>query len=110
MTIKREKTFRDLLLVTALLLGLHTHAAEPEIDPDWHRYKVALSFIDPIARLVVAGDREFVVPYNTPISNSTGQAIAIANLHQGDRVWLYLDNSIVAQGTAEAKRIERVKP
>ncbi len=97
------------LILLLALLAINGNAAQPEIDPDWQRYKVALSFVDPKARLVVAGDRELSVPYNSPIFNSAGQAIAIANLHPGDRVWLYLDNSVIHKGPAQAKRIERIK-
>ena len=109
MNIMRDKTITSLLLVIASLLSLHSSAAEPEIDPDWQRYTLVLSFVDPLARLVVAGDREFTLPYNTPISNSNGQAIAIANLKSGDRVWLYLDNSVTDKGPTQARRIERIK-
>lgn len=97
------------LISMLFLLAVKGHAAEAEIDPDWQSYKVALSFVDPTTRLIVAADREISVPYNTPIFNSAGQAIAIANLRRGDRIWLYLDNSVIQSGPAQAKRIERVK-
>jgi len=109
MNIKGDKAIASLWLVIASLLSMHTSAAEPEIDPDWQSYKVTLSFVDPAARLVVAGDREFSLPFNTPITNSKGQAIAIANLQSGDRVWLYLDNSVIDNGPTQARRIERIK-
>ncbi len=97
------------LVLAAIMASLQVHSAEPQIDPDWHRYRVSLDFVDSDKRLIVAADREFVVPFNTPIYNTRRQAIAIANLQQGHKVWLYVDNTKPSHGLPEAKRIEQVK-
>ena len=96
-------------VVTALcsLLAVHSSANEPK--PDWQGYKVTLSFVDPAARLVVAADREMSVPPNTPIFNSSGQAIAIANLQPGHKIWLYLDSQTVTKSPARAVYIKLVQ-
>lgn len=97
------------LVLGVIMVSIQVHSAEPEIDPSWDRYRVSLDFIDKEKRLIVASDREFLVPFNTPIYNSKQRAIAIDNLQQGHRVWLYVDSAKPSDGLPEAKRIEQVK-
>lgn len=77
----------------ALMLSLVSlsAAADSEIDPTWKKYRVSISFIDIEKRLFVASDREFFVPFNTPIYNPQDRPIALANVKLGDRIWLYVD-------------------
>ena len=104
------KTLAATMAVTlAMAASVQIIAAEPDIKPDWKKYKVGLDFVDPENRIIVAGDREFSVPFNTPIYNSDQRAIAVANLRAGTKVWLYLDNRSFNEGMTEAKRIEQVK-
>ncbi|MGB2259944.1 MAG: hypothetical protein ACPH4D_02655 [Porticoccaceae bacterium] len=97
------------LVLGATMVSIQVYSAEPEIDRDWDRYRVSLDFIDRDKRLIVASDREFLVPFNTPIYNSKQRPIAITNLQQGNNVWLYVDNAKPSNGLPEAKRIEQVK-
>lgn len=99
--------FGAVVTVLCSLLAAHSSATEPK--PHWQGYKVILSFVDPVARLVVAADRELSVPPNTPIFNSSGQAIAIANLQPGHKIWLYLDNQTVNKSPAQAVYIKLVQ-
>lgn len=77
----------------SLMLSLLSLAAvaDSEIDPRWKKYSVNISFIDIEKRLFVASDREFFVPFNTPIYNPQGSPITLLNLKLGDRIWLYVD-------------------
>ena len=78
-----------------LMLSLLSLAAvaDSEIDPRWQKYSVNISFIDIEKRLFVASDREFFVPFNTPIYDAQNRPIALANLKLGDRIWLYAEHS-----------------
>ena len=91
------------------LLAPHGLTAEPESDATWRSYQVTLSFIDPKARIIVVADREISVPLNTPIFNHSGQAIAMANLRRGDKLWLYLD-SLDRRTPAQAMSIRLMQP
>lgn len=105
-----KKTVATAMAVTiATAASVQIIAAEPDIKPNWKKYKVSLDFVDSEKRIIVAGDREFLVPFNTPIYGSDQRAIAVANLRMGTKVWLYLDNRSSNQGMTEAKRIEQVK-
>ena len=79
----------------SLMLSLLSLAAvaDSEIDPRWKKYSVNISFIDIEKRLFVASDREFFVPFNTPIYDAQNRPIALANLKLGDRIWLYAEHS-----------------
>jgi len=75
----------------ALMLSLVslTAVADSAIDPNWQQYRVSISYMDSEKRLFVASDREFFVPFNTPIYDSQDRPIALANIKLGDRIWLY---------------------
>ena len=85
------------ITVSSLALGLlmftSTVSAEQGIDTSWKKYKVSISFIDTEGRLFVASDREFFVPFNTPIYDSQDRPIALVNLKLGDSIWLYVERS-----------------
>jgi hypothetical protein len=85
--------FNSLWLTLILsMISLET-VAEPEADPSWQKYRVGISYIDPEKRVFVASDREFFVPFNTPIDNAQGSPISLINLKLGDSIWLYVDRS-----------------
>ena len=77
----------------ALMLSLVSLAAvaDSAIDPNWQQYRVSISYMDSEKRLFVASDREFFVPFDTPIYSAQRQAIAMTNLKRGDSIWLYVD-------------------
>lgn len=79
----------------ALMLSVASLAvvADSEIDPNWKKHRVSVSFIDIEKRLFVASDREFFVPFNTPIYDSQDRPIALVNLKLGDSIWLYVERS-----------------
>lgn len=112
-----EKLINRLIHCTALAVialgAVAANAVEPQIDPDWQRFQVGISYVDPDSRTIVANDREFELPFNTGIVNSRGQAIAVANLRAGDQVWLYLDSAPQSMGAIggmpQAKRLERIE-
>lgn len=91
-------------LTSAMLVSTSAVSAEQQIDPNWKKYQVVISFIDAEERVFVASDREFFVPFNTHIYSRNSQPIALSNLAVGNRIWLYLDNS--RKGRTEIKRIE----
>jgi len=74
-----------------MLLISFAAVADSEIDPSWRKHHVSISFIDTEKRLFVASDREFFVPFDTPIYSAQRQAIAMTNLKRGDSIWLYVD-------------------
>ncbi len=83
--------FNSLWLALMLSLISLEAVANSDIDPSWKKHRVSISYIDPEERLFVASDREFFVPFNTPIYNSQGSPISLLNLKLGDRIWLYVD-------------------
>lgn len=95
------------LAITFAVLVTLSAAADMEIDPNWHRFSTQIDFIDSPARLMVAGDRQFTVPFNTPIYSHTGKSTAISNLREDDKIWLYLKKS--GENGFQVKRIEQIK-
>ena len=83
--------FNSLYLALLLSLISLAAAANSEIDPSWKKHHVSISYIDSEKRLFVASDREFYVPFNTPIYNPKGDSIALISLKRGDSIWLYVD-------------------
>lgn len=85
--------FNSLWLALTLMLSLISleAVANLEIDPEWKKHRVSISYIDPEERLFVASDREFFVPFNTPIINPQGAPIALLNIKLGDSILLYVD-------------------
>ena len=92
------------LSLSSGLLAMPVVAADETIDPMWKSIKTSIDFIDPIQRLIVVGDREFEVPFNTMIFNASDDPIALSSLKQGNRIWLHLDAK-----KAHIKRIEKRK-
>jgi hypothetical protein len=80
-----------LWLALILSLASMTAVADLEIDPNWRKYSVNIDYIDIKERLFVASDREFFVPFNTPIYDAQNRPIALANLKLGNRIWLYVE-------------------
>ncbi|MDA7853060.1 hypothetical protein N9A71_05865 [Porticoccaceae bacterium] len=95
-----------------LVLGLSMIAsavsAEQEIDLSWQQVKTEIDFISQNNRLIVIGDREFSVPFNTYIFNAKNQPVALDRLSKGNRVLVYL-NRPKNGSRAEIKRIEIIK-
>lgn len=87
--------FKGLWLALIFSLVPLAAVADSEIDPSWHKYRVSINYIDIEKRLFVASDREFFVPFNTPLYDPQDRPIAFASLKIGDRIWLYVarDNS-----------------
>ena len=83
--------FNSLWLALMLSLISLEAVADSKIDPSWQKHRLSISYIDPEKRLFVVSDREFFVPFNTPIYNSEGSPIALVNLKLGDSIWLYVE-------------------
>ena len=83
-------------------------SAEQEIDPSWQQVKTEVDFISQKNRLIVIGDREFSVPFNTYILNTNNQPVALDRLSKGNIVLVYL-NRPKSGSRAEIKRIEIIK-
>ena len=99
------KAIKNIPLLFSLLIGtlaIPAAYAEQEIDPNWKSIETSIDFIDVEQRLIVVGDREFEVPFNTYIFNNN-KAAALSALQVGNRVWLHMDSS-----RSHIKRIEKL--
>ena len=99
------KAIKNIPLLFSLLIGtlaIPAAYAEQEIDPNWKSIETSIDFIDVKQRLIVVGDREFEVPFNTYIFNNN-KAVALSALQVGNRVWLHMDSS-----RSHIKRIEKL--
>ena len=77
-----------------VLLASISAKAEIPIHPDWQKHRVTISYVDPGKRLFVASDREFSVPFNTPVHNAKNKPIPLSALKVGDTIRLYFDKEI----------------
>ena len=80
---------RTALLAISLLIATSA-VAEQEIDTNWQKVKTQIDFISQQNRLIVIGDREFSVPFNTYIFNANNQPVALDTLSKGNRILVYL--------------------
>ena len=99
-----KNTVTLMLGLAICLLTSLAMAADQKIDPTWKTLKTTIDFVDPKGRLIVVGDREFKVPFNTPIYDVGDKPIALSNLRVGNPIWVYLDSS-----RANIKRINKLK-
>ena len=99
---------RVVCLVLGLSVAMSSVAAEQEIDPKWEKFKTTIDFVSAKQRLLVVGDREFAVPFNTHILNSNNQPVAMSDLHLDETVLVYLYRA--ENGSRpEIKRIVKLK-
>lgn len=99
-----RNTARLIFSLAICLLVSTAIAADQKIDPTWKTVKTTVDFVDLEGRLIVVGDREFEVPFNTPIYAVGDKPIALSNVRVGNPIWLYLDSS-----RAKIKRIDKLK-
>jgi len=98
---------RTALLAISLLIATSA-VAEQEIDTNWQKVKTQIDFISQQNRLIVIGDREFSVPFNTYIFNANNQPVALDTLSKGNRILVYLSRP--KNGSpADIKRIEKLR-
>lgn len=99
---------RVVCLVLGLLVAMPSVAAEQKIDPKWEKFKTTIDFVSAKQRLLVVGDREFAVPFNTYILNSNHQPVAMSDLHSGQSILVYLYRAEDGN-RPEIKRIVKLK-
>ncbi len=102
---------KNLIFALAMLVVATQGIASPgspDISKSWKMFEPVLDYVDVDERRVVAGDREFSVPMNTPLFDAGGRAIALNRLQVGQQIRVYLDRNST-EPTPVAKRIELLK-